>query len=40
VFSLEIAGLDIGLRDDKHAIHYESTPEQKEHLAEWERVYL
>jgi len=39
-FSLEIADLDIGLREDKHMINFESTPEQKKHLAEWERVYL
>ena len=36
-FSLGIADLDLSLREDKPVITDESTPEQKELLAKWER---
>lgn len=36
-FSLGIADLDIGLRETKLVINDQSTPEEKEKLAKWER---
>ena len=36
-FSLRIADLDLALREEKPEINENSTPEQKELLAKWER---
>ena len=37
-FFLGIADLDIALRENKHMINADSTAEQEEHRAKWERV--